>query len=128
MIYLQGIYDLLKDNWNDTKFILVSSWLFFITTLIYLGFEQVIKTQKLLICVLLSGKEDNMTPETLQVLKDAVRKETDAKASVLVLVTGLAAQLKAAAGDNAAVLAIVDQLNADASDMSAAVVANTPAA
>jgi len=54
--------------------------------------------------------------------------DTDAENSAITLLTTLASQLEAAKADPAAVQAIADQLNANASKLAAAVVANTPSA
>jgi hypothetical protein len=48
--------------------------------------------------------------------------------SILALVSGLADQLRATAGDASKVIALADQLDAMQTDLAAAVTANTPAA
>ena len=67
-------------------------------------------------------------PLDLTNLTAAVTADTDAENSAITLLTTLASQLEAAKADPAAVQAIADQLNANASKLAAAVVANTPSA
>ncbi len=61
-------------------------------------------------------------------LQAQVAATTTVEQSALVLIQGLAANLSAAVGDATAVQAVIDQMNASASALSAAVTANTPAA
>lgn len=68
-----------------------------------------------------------MTVE-LDNLKASVARMETAEASAVALMKGLAAQLTAIKDDPAAVQALADQINKDADDLGAAVVANTPAA
>lgn len=55
-----------------------------------------------------------------------VKANTDAEASAIVLIEGIAAALKNAANDPAAVAALAAQLKTSADALGAAVVANTP--
>jgi hypothetical protein len=65
---------------------------------------------------------------TLDDLTAAVAAETTVTDSVLTFIQGLEAQLLAAAPGNTAVEALVTTMKANAARLSAAVVANTPAA
>jgi hypothetical protein len=66
---------------------------------------------------------------TLADIQAAVAAEKTVEDSVLALLSGLAQQLKDAIANNdpAAMQAVVDSLNSNASAMAAAVTANTPA-
>lgn len=64
----------------------------------------------------------------LDTLTAQVKANTDAEASAVTLIQGLAAQLTAAAGDPVQVQALADQLKASAAALGSAIVANTPAA
>ena len=61
-------------------------------------------------------------------LQAAVTRVTDAEDSVITLLNGISQQLKdaIAAGDPAAIQAVVTQLDSNAAKLAAAVVANTP--
>lgn len=63
-------------------------------------------------------------------LKAQVTANTEIEASAIVLIQGIAAQLKAAiaAGDPAALTALADQLHTSAAALADAVTANTPPA
>ena len=65
---------------------------------------------------------------TLVELQAAVATDTTVTASAITLLQGLAAQITAAAGDPAALDAIVQDLNANTTALAEAVAANTPAA
>lgn len=79
-----------------------------------------------------------MSSPILQSLADAVTRSSTVSASAVALINGIAARIQAAvdaalangasAEDLAPVQAEVDALNSNASDLSAAVTANTPAA
>lgn len=64
----------------------------------------------------------------LDALKTAVENDATVEASAITLINGLAAQIKAAGTDPAALKAITDHLDTNASALAAAVAANTPAA
>jgi hypothetical protein len=57
-----------------------------------------------------------------------VQANEDLEASAITLIQGIAAQLEAAKEDPAKVQALAESLKASASNLSAAIVANTPAA
>lgn len=57
-----------------------------------------------------------------------VKANTDAEASAVQVIEGLAAQILQTAGDPAKVTALTAQLKASADALGAAIVANTPAA
>ncbi len=63
-------------------------------------------------------------------LKAQVQKNSDVEESAVVLIQGIAQQLKdaLAAGDPAALTALQAQLEKSAGDLAAAITANTPAA
>jgi hypothetical protein len=63
----------------------------------------------------------------LQALADQVKANTDVEQSAVTLITGLAAQIAAAANDPAQVAALAASLKSSADALSAAIVANTPA-
>ena len=67
---------------------------------------------------------------TLQDITAAVAEEKTVEDSVVTLLQTLSADLKAALANNdpAAMQAIVDQINANATTLASAVTANTPAA
>lgn len=65
---------------------------------------------------------------SLDALAAQVAINTSAEASAVALIQGLAAQLAAIANDPAAVAALAAQLKTSADALSAAIVANTPAA
>jgi chromosome segregation ATPase len=69
----------------------------------------------------------NMTKE-LNDLTAQVKANTDAEASAVTLIQGLAAQIAAAQNDPAAIAALSAQLKTSADALAAAVVANTPSA
>jgi hypothetical protein len=72
-------------------------------------------------------KEKHMSAQ-LDALTAQVAENTAVEASAVALIQGIAAQLAAAQDDPVAVAALVDQLNASADALAAAVAANTPAA
>jgi hypothetical protein len=74
---------------------------------------------------LLRIQEKRMTQATDN-LAAAVRRETDVVSSVTTLISGLAAQIKAASSDPQ-VQALADQINANSDTLARAVSANTPA-
>lgn len=61
-------------------------------------------------------------------LKTQVEKNTSVEESAVTLINGLAAQLTAAGTDPAKLTALTQQLTASASDLAAAISANTPGA
>lgn len=69
----------------------------------------------------------NMSAE-LDSLTAQVHESAAVEASAIILIQGLADQLRAIANDPAAITALADQLNASEQALSAAIVANTPAA
>ena len=75
----------------------------------------------------LTQKEKQMAL-TLDALTAQVTANTSAEASAIALIQGLADQIAAASGNQAAVDALAVQLKASADALGAAVVANTPAA
>ena len=64
----------------------------------------------------------------LTALTQAVTNNTTVEGSAVTLIQTLADELKANAGDPAAVQALADQINASAKALGDAVAANTPAA
>jgi hypothetical protein len=62
----------------------------------------------------------------LDKLTDAIAREVTVDNSIITLLNGLAAQLKAANGDQAAIDAVVGQMTSNADAIAAAVSANTP--
>jgi hypothetical protein len=76
------------------------------------------------------AQQETAEMATLTDVETAVAAERTVEDSVVTLLNGLAAQLKAAlaANDPAAVQAVVDQITANTQAMSAAVTANTAAA
>jgi len=66
----------------------------------------------------------------LQALETQIAQNTSVEGSAVTLIQGLAAQLQAAlaSGDDAALPALTQQLNASATALAAAIAANTPAA
>ena len=77
------------------------------------------------LCVL-RKLEDIMA--NLQALQAAVEKEKAVTQSALTLIQGLAQKIQDASGDQAALDALVAELNTQADSLAAAVSANTPAA
>lgn len=75
-------------------------------------------------------REERYIMAAIDDLKTEVARNTDVEASAITLLTGLHDQLAAAiaAGDPAAVQAVVDQLKTNTDSLAAAVAANTPAA
>jgi hypothetical protein len=71
----------------------------------------------------MSALDDAITALTTQ-----VQANTDAEASAVTLIQGLAAQIAAVAGDGPAVTALAAKLKTSADALAAAVVANTPVA
>jgi hypothetical protein len=61
-------------------------------------------------------------------LSAQVQENQDLEASAITLIQGIAAQLEAAKEDPAKVQALAESLKASAANLSAAIVANTPAA
>lgn len=64
----------------------------------------------------------------LSELKAQVDANVAIEQSAVTLITGLSAQLKEIADDPAAIQALADELSSEATALSAAIVANTPAA
>ncbi len=66
----------------------------------------------------------------LQALETQIAQNVSVESSAVTLIQGIAAQLSAALAnsDDAALPALVNQLNASATSLAAAVAANTPAA
>jgi len=60
-------------------------------------------------------------------LEVQVKANTDVEASAVALIQGIAAELEAAKTDPVKVQALADQLKASADNLSASIVANTPA-
>ena len=76
---------------------------------------------------------DLMESNIMTVMDDlnaSVQRNTDAEAAVVTLLQGISQQLKdaLAAGDPAAIQAVITQIDANTAAAAAAVVANTPAA
>lgn len=67
------------------------------------------------------------TNQALSDLQAQVAKNEQLEESAVTLIKGLAAQITAAGTDPVALKALTDGLNASASDLAAAVTANTPA-
>jgi chromosome segregation ATPase len=64
----------------------------------------------------------------LDVLRSEIAENSDAVASAVTLISTLVEELRAAAGNQAEIDAIVNQLDAQTAALAAAVAANTPAA
>lgn len=64
----------------------------------------------------------------LNVLRAEIAENNDAVASAVTLISALVEELRAAAGNQAEIDAIVSQLDAQTAVLAAAVAANTPAA
>lgn len=81
----------------------------------------------------LSDKVDTLLAQGVGVmsaiddLATQVQANTDAEASAVTLIQGIATQLAASAGDAAKVTALSTQLRTSADALAAAIVANTPA-
>jgi hypothetical protein len=77
-----------------------------------------------------SNAEGNKIVASIQDLQNAVAQQTSVEQSVLALISGLRDQLAQAVQNNDpnAIQQVLDQLNANTQALSAAVVANTPAA
>lgn len=73
-------------------------------------------------------EQENKNMADLDALKLQVQANTSAEASAVTLLNGLSAQLAAIATDPVAVAALAAQLKTSADSLSAAIVANTPAA
>lgn len=75
-------------------------------------------------------KQEAKEMSTLDDLKTQVHKNTDLEESAVTLIQGIAQQLKdaIAAGDPAALTDLATQLDHSATDLAAAIAANTPAA
>jgi len=65
--------------------------------------------------------------KTLERLASEVAQNTNVIASAKQLITGMAEQIRAAIGDEKALEALADELDASSNDLSGAVTANTPA-
>lgn len=63
----------------------------------------------------------------LNALRAEITENSDAVASAVTLITALVDELRAAAGDQVAIDAIVNQLDSQTAALAAAVAANTPA-
>jgi hypothetical protein len=72
-------------------------------------------------------QEDTAMSQATDNLAAAVRRETDVVTSVTTLISGLAAQIKAASTDPQ-VQQLADQINSNSDTLANAVTANTPAA
>lgn len=70
----------------------------------------------------------NKMAQTLDALQAEVTRNTTVEASALVLIQGLAAQIKAAGTDPVALKAITDQLTQNDDALASAITQNTPAA
>jgi hypothetical protein len=79
-----------------------------------------------LLTALLAQETKNMA--LLDALTAQVAAQATVEQSAITLINGIAARVQAAAGDPVAVAALVTQLQTSASALSAAVLANTPAA
>lgn len=76
--------------------------------------------------VAISAQEIHKDMEAdLSALQLQVQQNTQVEASALALIQGLASQIQGAAGDPVAIGQLVDQLNASANSLAAAVTANT---
>jgi hypothetical protein len=73
-------------------------------------------------------RKEHVMSQELDALSAQVQANTDLEASAITLIQGIAAQLEAAKEDPAKVQALAESLKASASNLSAAIVANTPAA
>lgn len=74
-----------------------------------------------------AGREKSIMAD-LTAITAQVAQNTTVEESAVTLIKGLAAQIQAAGTDPAALQALVTQLNGSATDLAAAVAANTPAA
>jgi hypothetical protein len=75
----------------------------------------------------ISRKESSIMAD-LEALTSQVQENTTVEASAIALLNGLSEQLAAMATDPVAIANLADQLKASADALSAAIVANTPAA
>jgi hypothetical protein len=73
------------------------------------------------------GKEEKMASD-LTDLTAQVQAETDAETAAITLLTTLSADIASLKNDPVAIQALSDKLKANAAALSAAIVANTPAA
>jgi hypothetical protein len=73
-------------------------------------------------------QKENIIMADLTNITAAVANETTVEDSAVVLIQNLAAAVTAAGTDPAALAALTDQLNSEATSLAAAVTANTPAA
>jgi cell division septum initiation protein DivIVA len=73
-------------------------------------------------------RKEHVMSQELEALQAQVQENTDLEASAITLIQGIAAQLEAAKEDPAKVQALAESLKASAANLSAAIVANTPAA
>ncbi len=94
--------------------------------MIYTLLVLIFLTQLVVIGILLKG-EKTMASD-LSALSAQVAQNTTVEESAVTLITGLAAQIADLKNDPAALQALADSLNKSATDLSAAVAANTPAA
>lgn len=76
---------------------------------------------------LLLPKEMYMSTQ-LDTLSAQVQKQTEVEAGAVLLIKGLAQQIQDGKDDPAKLQALADQLNASATELSAAITANTPTA
>lgn len=74
------------------------------------------------------NERETLMSADLTALEAAVQANTDAEQSAIALINGIAAELAAAKTDPAKVQSLADKLTASAAALSAAVLANTPAA
>ena len=72
--------------------------------------------------------EENEIMNDLTALTAQVAAQTTVETSAITLIQGLAAQIKAASGNQAAIDALTSQLQTSASALAAAITANTPVA
>lgn len=75
----------------------------------------------------LLAKEERMAQADIDALKAAVERNTSVTDSAVVLIQGLAQQIKDAADDPAQLQALAAQIDKEAGELAAAVTAGTPA-
>lgn len=73
-------------------------------------------------------RETKRMANDLSAIQAAVTNETTVEASAITLLQNLSAQLTSLKNDPAAIQALADSINANATSLAAAVTANTPAA
>jgi uncharacterized protein YigA (DUF484 family) len=92
--------------------------------------QKIILKKLDLIIILLKAilRKEHVMSQELEALSAQVQANEDLEASAITLIQGIAEQLAAAKEDPAKIQELADSLKASAANLSAAIVANTPAA